>query len=193
VRRAIDDLVEEGLLTQRQGAGTFVTDRVEQPLNFLKSFTEVMQERGKTPGSRWLDRSLGLATEEEQKALKLGAEDEVVRFYRLRTADDSPTALELASIPRHFLDNPFQIESSLYEVLASLGLRPVKAWQRIRAISIDEARAELLEIPTNSAVLYIERLGILKSGQPVEFTRSYFPGDAYDFVAEIRNPLTENE
>lgn len=188
VRRAIDDLVDEGLLTQRQGAGTFVTDRVEQPLNFLKSFTEVMEERGKTPGSRWLDRSLGLATAEEQKALKLGPEDEVVRFYRLRTADQQPTALELASIPRQFLDNPFSIEASLYQVLSNLGLRPVKALQRIRAISIDESRAELLEIPVGSAVLYIERLGILTNGQPVEFTRSYFPGDAYDFVAEIRNP-----
>ena len=190
VRRAIDDLVDEGLLTQRQGAGTFVSDRVEQPLNFLKSFSEVMQERGKTPGTRWLDRALGLATEDEQEALGLSAEEEVVRFHRLRTGDDQPMALEMASIPRRFLDNPFVVEGSLYEVLSSKGLRPVKALQRIRAIAIDDIRAGYLEIPVGSAVLYIERLGLLEDDTPVEFTCSYFPGDTYDFVAEIRNPTS---
>ena len=190
VRRAIDDLVDEGLLTQRQGAGTFVSDRVEQPLNFLKSFSEVMAERGKVPGTRWLDRALGVATDEEQESLGLKADEEVVRFLRLRTADGLPTALEMASIPRRFLDNPFAVEGSLYEVLSSKGLRPVKALQRLRAIAIDETRAGYLEIPTGSAVLYIERLGLLEDDTPVEFTRSYFPGDAYDFVAEIRNPTT---
>ncbi|MCJ8298086.1 MAG: GntR family transcriptional regulator [Pseudomonadales bacterium] len=193
VRRAIDDLVKEGLFTQRQGAGTFVTDRIQQPLNYLKSYTEVMAERGQVAGSKWLDRSLGLATEEEQKALKLTEADEVVRLYRLRTADGQPMALELASLPRKFLDNPFAISASLYQTLAENGFRPVKALQKIRATSIDAKRAELLNIEVNSAVLYIERLGLLKDGTPMEFTRSYFPGDSYDFVAEIRNPGSEDE
>ncbi|ANG63102.1 GntR family transcriptional regulator [Marinobacterium aestuarii] len=188
VRRAIDDLVTEGLLVQRQGVGTFVSDRVEQPLNFLKSFSEVMRDRGRNPGSKWLDRSLGLASAEEQRALKLGPDDEVVRFHRLRTVDDQPMGLEMAAIPRRFLDNPFAIKDSLYQVMSELGLRPVKALQRLRAISIDETRAAHLGIPVNSAVLYIERLGLLADDTPVEFTRSWFPGDAYDFVAEIRNP-----
>ncbi|ABC33593.1 Transcriptional regulator [Hahella chejuensis KCTC 2396] len=187
VRRAIDDLVEEGLLTQRQGAGTFVTERVEQPLNYLKSFSEIMQERGKKPGSRWLDRSVGVPHEDERVALKLAVDSEVVRFHRLRLADDKPMGLEVATIPRQFLDNPFEVTGSLYEALAEKGLRPVKALQRLRAISIDETRAKLLDIPVDSAVLYIERLGLLEDGVPIEFTRSYFPGDAYDFVAEIRN------
>jgi len=188
VRRAINDLVQEGLLTQRQGAGTFVTDRVQQPLNYLKSFSEVMSERGQQAGSSWLDRSLGLATPEEQQELKVGAEDEIVRLYRLRTSDGKPMALELASLPRKFLDNPFEVSASLYETLADKGCRPVKALQKIRAISIDEPRAKLLNIEPGGAVLYIERLGLLKDGTPMEFTRSYFPGDSYDFVAEIRNP-----
>ena len=188
VRRAINDLVKEGLLTQRQGAGTFVTDRVQQPLNYLKSFSEVITQRGQQPGSRWLDRSLGVATADEQQALAVGPQDEIVRLYRLRTSDGKPTALELASLPRRFIDNPFEVSSSLYETLAGKGFRPVKALQKIRAISIDAQRAELLNIEPGSAVLYIERLGLLKDGTPMEFTRSYFPGDSYDFVAEIRNP-----
>ncbi len=30
---------------------------------------------------------------------------------------------------------------------------------------------------------------MLADGTPVEFTRSDFPGDSYDFVTEIRDPI----
>jgi GntR family transcriptional regulator len=33
--------------------------------------------------------------------------------------------------------------------------------------------------------LCVERLGFLPDGQAVEFCRSYFRGDMYDFVAEL--------
>ena len=33
--------------------------------------------------------------------------------------------------------------------------------------------------------LSTERRGFLKNGQPVEITRSWYRGDAYDFVAEL--------
>lgn len=189
VRRAIDELVKEGVLTQRQGAGTFVSERVEQPLNHLRSFTEVMEARGKTITSKWLDRSLGMPHEDECEALKLEPDQEVVRFYRLRYADGKPMALEMATIPSHYIDNPFAMEGSLYSLLETQNCRPVRAFQRIRAVSIDETRANLLNVPTKTAVLYIERTGVNQEDTPVEFTRSWFPGDSYDFVAEIRDTL----
>ena len=189
VRKAIDTLVQEGLLVQRQGAGTFVAKRLEQPLNYLKSYTEIMAEQGKRPGSRWIDRSMGIASAKEASALQLNDGEEVVRFNRLRLADDQPMALELATVPRSFIDNPFTVDDSLYDVLRQQGVRPVKAIQRLRAISIDEERAGYLDIPTGSATLYIERLGMLSDDTPVEFTCSYFPGDSYDFVTEIRDPI----
>ena len=189
VRRAIDELVKEDVLTQRQGAGTFVSDRVEQPLNHLRSFTEIMKARGKSISSKWLDRSLGMPHNDERQALKLGEDDEVVRFYRLRFADGKPMALELATIPSRYIVNPFAMEGSLYDLLQQENCRPVRAFQRLRAISIDEQRAALLQINPNSAALYIERTGVNQEGTPIEFTRSWFPGDSYDFVAEIRDTI----
>ncbi|AEF54146.1 MULTISPECIES: GntR family transcriptional regulator [Marinomonas] len=187
IRKAIDELVKEDVLTQRQGAGTFVSERVEQPLNHLRSFTEVMRDRGKETTAKWLDRSLGVPHDDERHALQLSPEEEVVRFYRLRYVDGKPMALELATVPSHYLDNPFAIEGSLYEILEAQGRRPVRAFQRIRAITLDDNRAQLLDISEQAAVLYIERTGVDKEGTPVEFTRSWFPGDSYDFVAEIHD------
>jgi GntR family transcriptional regulator len=51
VRKAIGGLVEEGLLTRRRGAGTFVATRVEKSFSKLSSFSEDMRSRGRTPTS----------------------------------------------------------------------------------------------------------------------------------------------
>ena len=42
-----------------------------------------------------------------------------------------------------------------------------------------------LTVPAGSAALSIERVSYLANGQPVEFTRSFYRGDIYDFVAEL--------
>jgi GntR family transcriptional regulator len=46
-------------------------------------------------------------------------------------------------------------------------------------------KAKLVGVPDGSPGLLIERRGYLKDGRPVEFTQSYYRGDAYDFVAEL--------
>ena len=57
VRKAIDGLVNEGLLMRRHGSGTFVRGRVEKNFSMLTSFSEDMRARGRTPRSDWLKRS----------------------------------------------------------------------------------------------------------------------------------------
>jgi GntR family transcriptional regulator len=46
----------------------------------------------------------------------------------------------------------------------------------------------LLNVPVGAAILRIERRSYLASGAPVEFTRSAYRGDRYDFVTEVRDP-----
>lgn len=186
VRRAIDDLVVDGLLIQRQGAGTFVATRVEQPLSLLTSFSEDMKARGLKPGSVWLERGYGRATPEEAMALDLPPGTEVVRIARVRTADGTPMALERATIPRQFLSDPEDVGASLYDAMTAHDARPVRALQRLRAELIDEADARQLHVPVGTAILSIERRAFRADGTPVEFTRSRYRGDLYDFVTELR-------
>src|ERR1700749_1554215 len=54
VRKAIDGLVNEGMLVRRQGSGTFVRARVEKNFSKLTSFSEDMRARGRNPRSVWL-------------------------------------------------------------------------------------------------------------------------------------------
>lgn len=189
VRKAIQELVRDGLVEQRQGSGTFVREpvaRMEQSLSHLTSFSEDMALRGLATKSRWLERGLFVPTKQEASALDLGETEDVARIYRLREAGGHPMALERASLPPDILPNPLKVTTSLYEVLEGRGLRPVRAVQKISAINIEAREADLLGVAEGAAGLSIERTSFLKSGRVAELTRSLYRGDAYDFVAELR-------
>jgi len=188
VRKAVQDLVRDGLLVQRHGSGTFVSKpvtRVEQPLSRLTSFIEDMARRGWRSRSQWLARGLFSPSPEEIVALALGPGDEVARIDRLRIADERPLAIERASISARMLPDPDAVGTSLYAALEQGNYRPVRAIQRISATNLAEDDAALLEVEPGNAGLKIERISYLASGRVVEFTRSLYRGDAYDFIAEL--------
>ncbi|HJO65416.1 MAG TPA: UTRA domain-containing protein, partial [Sphingomonas sanguinis] len=43
----------------------------------------------------------------------------------------------------------------------------------------------MLNVDPGHAGLLIERRGFLRDGRAVEYTQSFYRGDAYDFVAEL--------
>lgn len=189
VRKAVQHLVMDGLLVQRHGSGTFVAPavpRVEQPLSALTSFTEDMQRRGMSVESRWLDRGLYAPSPEETMILGLSASDRVARVNRLRLADGTPFAIERAALSSATLPDPSEVGASLYEALEKNGMRPVRAIQRISAALLEDGDAQLLGVAAGAASLDITRISYLTSGRVVEFTRSRYRADAYDFVAELR-------
>jgi GntR family transcriptional regulator len=189
VRKAIEALVAQGALQQKRGSGTYVApkvERLEQALSLLTSFTEDMARRGKSVESFWIGRSVQAPTPEEVMALGLGAGDRVARLERVRRSDGIPLAIERASLPTTILPDPETVGPSLYAHLEQQGLRPVRAVQRISAANLGARDAELLGVTPGAAGLRIERIGYLANGRVVEFTRSLYRGDAYDFAVELK-------
>lgn len=185
VRKALDGLVAEGLLNRRQGAGTFVSGRVEKQFAKLTSFSEDMLSRGRAPSSEWLLKASGAVTPNEALMLSLSPGTPVYRFHRIRFADGSPMALEQSTIAGSCLPRVEAVDTSLYAALEAAGNRPVRALQRLRAVLFDEEQAALLHVEPKAPGLFIERRGFLEDGRTVEMTRSWYRGDAYDFVAEL--------
>jgi GntR family transcriptional regulator len=185
VRKAIDGLVEDGLLVRRQGAGTFVCARVEKNFAKLTSFSEDMRARGRKPRSVWLNKSSGTVTPEESLTLRLSPGTPVYRFHRIRYADDAPMALEYATILGSCLPSIEAVDSSMYEALEKAGNRPVRALQRLRAVLFTADQAKLLKAHEKDAGLLVERVGFINDGRAVEFSQSFYRGDIYDFVAEL--------
>lgn len=187
VRRAVDELLREGILSRRHGSGTYVARRIEQPLSVLAGFSEDMQSRGSRPGSIWLSRVLARPTPEEAMALGVRPDEQVVRLSRVRTADDDPLAIEHAVVPAALLPSPDLVETSLYAALAQHGYRPASGMQSLRAALATHEEARLLLVPVGSAILRIERRSFLENGRPAEFTTSAYRGDRYNFVATLKS------
>jgi len=188
VRKAIDGLVEEGLLVRRPGSGNFINAKVEKNFAKLTSFSEDMRARGRTPRSVWLKRSEGTVTPEEALRLRLSPGAPVYRFNRIRFADEVPMCLEYATIVASALPSLNAVDLSMYEALEAYGCRPVRALQRLSALLLNAEQARLLQAKEGDAGLAVERLGFLRDGRAVEFCRSIFRGDMYDFVAELSTP-----
>ncbi len=185
VRKAVDGLVSEGLITRRRGAGTFVASRVEKSFSKLSSFSEDMMSRGRLPHSEWIGRSQGAVTPEESLSLSLSPGTQVYRFQRIRFADNQTMALEYSTIPGYCLPGVDAVETSLYAALEAFGHRPVRALQRLRAVAFTPEQADILQVRPGDPGLFIERRGFLSDGRAAEYTQSWYRGDAYDVVAEL--------
>ncbi|MDI3298041.1 MAG: GntR family transcriptional regulator [Bacillota bacterium] len=197
-RRALQELVELGLAERQVGRGSFVVQvKVRQQLQGLTSFTEDMRALGMRPSSRVLDVARRLPDAEAQRLLGLRRGEPVLYLKRLRLADGRPMALEinhlplvrlpgLESLPREAL------EGSLYELFGSRwDRRPASATQTLEADLAGPEEARLLEVRPGAPILRITRLSRDQDGIPLEFVRSYYPGDRYRFQAELRRPAGE--
>ncbi|MBV8603731.1 MAG: GntR family transcriptional regulator, partial [Pelomonas sp.] len=102
-RKAIDRLVEQGLIIRKRGSGNYIAPRLEQPLSRLTSFSEELGQRGFKPGSKWLTRSFTLAAPDEQLSLGLATGERVARLERLRLADQVVMAYEVSVLPESVL------------------------------------------------------------------------------------------
>ena len=185
VRHAIGQLVRDGLVEQKRGSGTYVTQRVSQPLSILTSFSEDVAARGMIAHSEFVSRGVGIATPEEVISLGLTPGHRVSRIARLRSADGQPLAFESSTVVQDALPDPDAVGDSLYATLDEKGLRPVRAVQRLSAVPLDPGLASMLESEPGAPGLLIVRIGYSGDGRPVEYTRSTFRGDRWDFVTEL--------
>ncbi|MBE1206236.1 GntR family transcriptional regulator [Aminobacter carboxidus] len=185
VRKAIDGLVSDGLLDRRQGAKTVVSSRLEKSLATMTSFSEDMRSRGLEPGCVWISREISRPSPAEMMALGISGSEKVVRLRRLRTADDTPIAIEIATLPARFVPDPEAVRESLYEYLEATGALPVRALQRMQAKPATDEERQLLATAEDTSLLVMERRCFLADGQIVEFTQTKYRGDVYDFVIEL--------
>jgi GntR family transcriptional regulator len=196
MRRAVETLLREGVLSRRHGSGTYVAKRIEQPLSVLAGFSEDMKNRGTRPGSVWISKIVTHPSPKEAMALGVGPDEQVLRLLRVRTADGEPLAIETAVVPAIILPSVELVSTSLYSALSDQGFRPAYGVQRLHAALATGDEADLLMIPVGSAILRIERRAFLPNGRPIEFTLSAYRGDRYDFIARLSgsgDPLEPHE
>jgi GntR family transcriptional regulator len=189
VRAALDELVREGYLVRRRGAGTFVAQpKVAKGID-ISSFSDDMRARGLTPGSRTLDLRTELAGARLGRILHVSPGEQILSVKRLRLADGEPMAVELlhtiASVVPGLTGQDLE-ENSFYDLLANrYGVSIVGGTQTVEPTVTNEEESASLGVPLHSPALLFERVTRSSTGQVVEFTSSTYRGDRYRLVTEI--------
>lgn len=190
MRRALESLQRDGLITRHPGRGTFITrpPQVTQPLSGFYSFVGSLTEQGHAPRSIVLERSVVPASEESREKLGITANEHIIRLIRKRLADDAPLALEIAEIPYRLFPSLATLDlgdGSLYDALErESGLVITGAAETIRPVVLSQKEASLLEVPPGSAAFHVERLTSARDRR-VEWRRSLIRGDRYLYSVQL--------
>ena len=119
--------------------------------------------------------------------LGLSSKEMVARVCRLRIADDTPLAIERAALSSAVLPDPEAVGASLYAALEQdrqpAGARHAAHFGRQ---SRRGRRAAARGCRRASPASTSSASPISQTGKVIEFTRSVYRGDTYDFVAELR-------
>jgi GntR family transcriptional regulator len=190
VRRAVQNLVNRGLVEIRRGRGTFVTQpRITQGLTELTGFVEDMQALGRRASARLIDKRIVNASEIVARQLSLMRGRKVVRLQRVRLADNLPVSFDETYLPleigKKIITNDLEKEPvfSLLEQKYKIPL--LEAEYRLEAVAAEADVAEALEITQGSPIFRIERTSYTTGGTPIDYERLHYRGDLVRFVTRL--------
>lgn len=191
-RRAISQLVEEGVLERRQGSGTFVRSGAFAHSMFRFFRLEDLPGGALRPGGRLLAREIQPAEPEAARALRLPEGADILRMSRLRVVGGEPILAEDIVVPlepfRAFLDVPAEeVGPLLYPVYAArCGISIARAEEVITVVPCPAPQARLLRCRPGTSVMCIERLAFSIDDTPREWRRSYGPTARFRYRVDIR-------
>jgi DNA-binding GntR family transcriptional regulator len=175
VRRAIQEMVDQGLLVRRRGVGTTVANRKVHRRFELSSLFD-----GRTP------RTTVLQLERVQEpsaatALDLPENTEMLSILRLRLVEDKPLALLHNWLPPEYFDLTREEleETGLYDALRTRGAKPVVARQSIGARMPTPAERRHLNLRGGQPVLTMTRMAFDVAGKAVEFGDHSYRAEDY--------------
>jgi GntR family transcriptional regulator len=183
IRRAIQDLVDKGLLVRRRGIGTQVVQRPVTRKVELTSLFDDLKRGDKQPRTDLLVHEVVGADDDHAEILSVPVGAKILHIKRLRYANGVPLAVLENFLAPEFTDITADALGThgLYQLMRGRGTTMSVAQQRIgaRESSIEESR--LLEIKSHGPVLTMDRTAYNNAGAAVEFGHHCYRPDLYSF------------
>ena len=190
VRKAIDELVNEGMLYRVQGKGTFVrSDENLTEVFSITSCTEDIVRRGMTPQTRLISAKLVPADKRVARKLHIASEDPVFRLERTFYADLSPLNHTVSYHPADIFPGIEQRDfarGSLYAVIeGDYGVKITHARRTFEAVIAHDEVAAYLQLGGGEPLILFEceTYGELPDGHErvIEFFSCHYRTDKYTF------------
>lgn len=187
LRKAIERLVEQGLVVRRRGIGTIVMPRrVQRPIA-LSSLYEDLTASGQEPSTKLLSLERESASPHVASVLGIAEGAPVTAIERLRFAGGEPLALMHNYLPAGILPEPADVLETmgLYQLLRSNGHVIQLANQTIGARQATARESRLLEVGRGATVLTMQRTAFDSNGRPIEHGSHCYSAERYSFEMSL--------
>lgn len=183
MRRAIEYLVDRGLLVRKRGIGTQVVHAKITREVELTSLWDDLAKTGRGPSTKVVSFRTEAAPDAVAAALGLPAGTPVYVFERLRYADAEPLALMRNHVPEHLLRlTAADLEAhGLYNLFRAGGVSMRIAKQSIGARAATSAEARALGETRGAPLLTMERSAYDEQGRAVEHGHHLYRASRYSF------------
>jgi GntR family transcriptional regulator len=185
VRRAVQELVQEGLLTKRRGKGTFIRGpKVRQNLNTITSWAETMAARGVPTENRNIEIATVPAPPKVAELLQLPLDAPAVRVRRLRCTAEGPLTLMTNYLLPELVPGLTEgdVAVSLYDALEhKFGIALLHAREQVEAKAAGVNEARLLEVRRGAPLLHITRVTYGQGDRPIEVVEASSRADRYSY------------
>lgn len=191
IRRALDILVQGGVLRRVKGKGTYVLyQKIKQEFtHVIRDFNEELLQRGVYPKTEVIEKTIVPSNKNLQEKLKLNKNEKVLKVVRVRYANDEPILVLTTYLPHtrynFLLQKDFE-NVSIYDYFKEENIKLKRVNRIFEVQKIDKKNAELLTIKPNEPVFYFETMAFTDEDVPIEFSRCIYRGDRNKFIVDIK-------
>jgi GntR family transcriptional regulator len=196
VRRALEQLAQEGLISREPGRGTRAIGRPQPPgaaandpmRTQLTGLLENLVSMGLRTSVKVLDVDTVSASDAVAAALRLQPGDPVQKAVRVRSTRAGPLSHITTYVPADVARRFGRRELSRKPILLLLEESGVKVGRAVQTISARLADAEVaghLDLAVGSALLAVRRLIYDEQERPVQWLHGLYRPDRYEYEMQL--------
>lgn len=190
IKRAVDELVKQGLVVKRRGSGTFVKGVQEEDVENVGmggqfgGFTNTYEGREVTSEVKRFE--IVHPDKDIAEKLKISTDDFVYDIIRVRYLDGKPINIEYTNMPIDVIPgikHDVLLKSIYNYIEKTLNLQIQSAHRAISADMPTETEKEYLQIEGVLPILQVAQIAFLSDGRPFEYSKARHRADMSVFRA----------
>ncbi|WP_320202770.1 GntR family transcriptional regulator [Agrobacterium rosae] len=195
IRKAMEMLTAEGLVTRTRGRGTYITDRSkENKLNRvvvsnINSLFSYLNAVGKSTRLKVVSLDLGEAPPRICEQMGIPPTTELVRAVRVRSLDRRPYSLSTAYLLPEIgktLNRQDLATTDMIDLVQKAGAEVEKVEQTLTATLADDYAAKHLEIPIGAPLMLVNRLFFNTELKPFYAAEIFYRADRYEYRVSLK-------
>jgi GntR family transcriptional regulator len=193
LRKAVDELVAEGIVVRRQGRGTYVAEHdLKRLLYYFFHVVKHDVDKKANPRVDLVSLNTAVATKEEAGKLNIKEGAPVWRLVNCLYLEERCVMIDQITLDKKRFKNLTRAEfinreGSIYQLYQmKYGQTVVRSSERLRASLVSKQHAEWLDIKPNSPVLVIRRVALGIQDDPIEWRISTLNTNQYEYFSELQ-------